>query len=268
MNPKYLDQIEMKLMGDLFPRGKLRYRMTPTIKKAARVVDVERKTFPGRKIDLDAATAHEFRKTCVRHMLNIAQGFDWAFALWAARPNGTNPQQGGYAVALDPALAAIPDSFTAKIHPAAWGAVVDRARRDGCSLADAIKAAVLYWGTQPKREGESAALKLRQAGVVGSAVSAPQETRPAGRPPRASAVVPLLVHYEAPLAGRLRRYVARYGIKQRELLHLALESWLRAAPYGEGDPDAGGPIGREIEPIGGGNASRNHALQTQPEDLL
>lgn len=71
-----------------------------------------------------------------------------------------------------------------------------------------------------------------------------------GRPARTSAVVPIQIHYEAPLAGRLRRIAKRLRVSQREILHQALEDWLRRQHYAPGDPDAGGPVGREIEPLG------------------
>jgi hypothetical protein len=71
-----------------------------------------------------------------------------------------------------------------------------------------------------------------------------------GRPARTSAVVPIQIHYEAPLAGRLRRIAKRLRVSQREILHQALEDWLRRQHYPKGDPDAGGPSCREIEPLG------------------
>ena len=71
-----------------------------------------------------------------------------------------------------------------------------------------------------------------------------------GRPARASAVVPIQIHYESPLAGRLRRISKRLRVSQREILHQALEDWLRRQHYPAGDPDAGGPQKREIEPLG------------------
>lgn len=75
------------------------------------------------------------------------------------------------------------------------------------------------------------------------------DLRRPGRPARESSVVPVLTYFEAPLAGRLRRISKRLGVSQREILHQALEAWLRAQSYPVGDPDAGGPHGREVEPI-------------------
>ena len=88
---------------------------------------------------------------------------------------------------------------------------------------------------------------LRPAG--GGPVSKASDLRRPGRPARESAVVPVLAYFEAPLAGRLRRISKRLRISQREILHQALEAWLRAQPYPVGDPDAGGPRGREVEPL-------------------
>lgn len=116
-------------------------------------------------------------------------------------------------------------------------------------------------------------------------MSAQPPHRGPGRPARTSAVVPIQIHYEAPLAGRLRRIAKRLRVSQREILHQALEDWLRRQHYPAGDPDAGGPQKREIEPLGApapgasspapppvtppaGTSGENPASQAPAVDLL
>lgn len=102
-----------------------------------------------------------------------------------------------------------------------------------------------------------------------------------GRPARETEVIAVLVKFEAPLAERLRRFVVRTGIKQREILHQALEDWLRRQHYPKGDPDAGGPPRREFRRLQApgasspppvtppaGTSGENPASQAPPVDLL
>lgn len=275
MLKNYLDRIELQLFQELYPRARIRSGATPTIKKACRVVDIHRAPFRSRVVRMDAATAHEFRRACVQRQLNIAPGLDQVFSLWAGRPAEAVARSVLEGAPLDPVLSTVQDSFGAKVHPVAWGAMFDRARSDGLSFDDSVRAAVRYWVAQPKSDGESAARVMREGGLK---VSEVEGQNGPGRPMRQTAVVPLMVHLESPLAGRLRRYASRYGVKQREILHQALEEWLRRQHYAPGDPDAGGPIGREIEPLEAptiaqdnptaGTSGENPASQAPPVDLL
>lgn len=261
MFQNYLDSIEVRLVSELGIRAKIRDGMTPTIKKASLVVDIDRAGFPLRSLAVDAATAHEFRRACVRWVYNIGQGLDFAFALWAARPAEVVGPEVVEAAQLDSVLLQIKDTFGAKCHPGAWSAFVGRWQGDGMTLPQALQAAILYWVSRPRVEGEDAFRALRySAQAQAQAQASPAALGRPGRPARESAVVPILTYFEAPLAGRLRRISKRLGMSQREILHQALEAWLRSQSYPVGDPDAGGPSGREVEPI---------AVQAQDEvDLL
>lgn len=246
MVQNYLDSIEMRLVSELGIRAKVRDGMTPTIKKASLVVDIDRAGFPLRSLVVDAATAHEFRRACVRWVYNIGQGLDFALSLWAARPAEVVGPEVVEAARLDSVLVQVKDTFGAKCHPSAWSAFVGRWQGDGMTLSQALQAAILYWVSRPRVEGEEAFRALRYSA---QAQASPTASGRPGRPARESAVVPIMTYYEAPLAGRLRRVSKRLGMSQREILHQALEAWLRAQSYPVGDPDAGGPRGREVEPL-------------------